>query len=399
MLVETRPTGGTVLLNGKAQKSATPTRIQKLAPGPYSVRIEKPGYHAWEKSVEVISRETTFLNDVTLFRESAPTLFADLGTTENEEFSRDARYAAAVVATPSGAELVIVDLRNGAEYRPYRVSAGSDDLRLSWSRDSRRLLVTREGRSPSRVLWDSSDPERMRDLSAESALDLSAAFWSQDTDRLYAVAGGELYELDLDLATPVPAGPAPAAPVVAEGTVYGIVPGTPDTLVRRRLRDKAFEVVAELPSADFVPLRGQDAKIAYVSNGSERLFVIDPSSGPKAFEGRGRGGTWSADGQRLLYWNDLEVRVYDARNGSDELITRLSGPIRQAAWHRPEWNVLYASGDDLFAVETDDRHGRVTVPLSGYDALDVFASSRNGDYLYAFGTIGGSSGLWRTRIR
>ena len=170
--------------------------------------------------------------------------------------------------------------------------------------------------------------------------------------------------------------------------------------MRHRLREEKRETVAELPSDDFIPLPGRGRKIAYVSASSERLFIIDPSSDPaEAFEGRGRGGAWSVDGERLLYWNDLEVRIYDGASGRDELITRLSGPLRQAAWHRPEWNALYASGHDLFAVETSDRFGRVTVPLASFDELRAFAPNRNGDELYAFGVIEGRHGLWRLRLR
>ncbi|HJV33031.1 MAG TPA: PEGA domain-containing protein [Patescibacteria group bacterium] len=400
MLVESRPEGASVSLNGKPQKEETPARLQKLSPGPYAVRIEKPGYLPWEKTVEVVSRETTFLNDISLFRESAPTLFAEAGTTSGETFSYDARYAAAVTTTRSGSELLIVDLRNGVETRPYRTSAEASALRLSWARDGRRLLVRLAGRAPKYLLWDAAAPEGVSDLADEVGLAISDAFWSQDDDKLYASSKGVLYELDTELAVATPAGPAPASAVVAGGMVYGIAPGTPPTLVKRRLRDAAYETVAELPSADFVPLPGRERKIAYVATSGERLFIIDPASGrPGAFEGRGRGGAWSADGERLIYWNDLEVRLYDGKNGFDALITRLSGPIRQAAWHRPEWNALYVSGDALFAVETSDRSGRVTVPLGAFDKLNAFASGRNGDSLYAFGTYGGRQGLWRLRLR
>lgn len=400
MLVETRPTGATVSLGGKIQKPQTPARLQKLSPGPYDVRVEKAGYRAWEKSVAVRSRETTFLNEIALFRDAAPALYVEAGTTSGETFSHDARYAAAVISTRSGSELVIIDLRDGTETRPYRASVDASGLRLSWSRDGRRLLVVRDGRAPEHLLWDADAPEGVLDLSETAELAIDAAVWAQDTDRLYAASEGALYEVDLAFGIASPVGPAPAAMVIADGAVYGIAPGSPATLVRHRLREDAYETVAELPSSDFVPLPGRDRKIAYVSSASERLFVIDPASGRKeAFEGRGRGGAWSSDGARLLYWNDLEVHVYDAAGGSDALITRLSGPIRQAAWHRPEWNALYASGGALYAVESADRFGRVTVPLGAFDDLRAFTIGRNGDWLYAFGTREGRHGLWRLRLR
>ncbi len=71
MIVESRPEGAAITLNGKVQDSETPARVQKLSPGPYAVRVEKPGYHAWEKTASIRSRETTFLNDIGLFRKTA----------------------------------------------------------------------------------------------------------------------------------------------------------------------------------------------------------------------------------------------------------------------------------------------------------------------------------------
>ncbi len=400
MLVETHPEDATVSLGGKVQKSLTPARLQKLSPGPYAVRIEKAGYRAWEKTVAVRSRETAFLNEISLFRDAAPALHADVGTTTVAAFSRDGRYAAAVTATRSGAELVVVDLRDGSETRPYRAAAAPADLALAWSRDGRRLIVRRGGATPEHLLWDAADPERMRDLSDVSGLAVEHALWAQDADRLYVAARGILYEIDVPYAMAIPAGPALDAMVVAGDAAYGIRAGAPPTLVKHRLREDALETVAELPSAAFAPIAGRDGKIAYASASGERLFVIDPASGrSEAFEGRGRGGSWSADGERFLYWNDLELRIYDARDGSDALITRLSRPILQAAWHRPEWNALYAAGGDLFAVETSDRSGRVTVPLASFEDLRAFAVGRNGAGAYAFGAYGGREGLWKLRLR
>lgn len=401
MIVESRPEGAAIFVDGRDMGRETPARLQKLSPGSYGVRVEKAGYRSWEKSVTVGSRQTTFLNEVALFRSGTPSLLAESGTTSREAFSHDGRWAAAVTETRSGSELAVFDLRDGSETRPYRTSAAADALTLSWSRDGRRLLVRQDGPEPAHLLWEASAPGRMRDVSeAAGGLALDAAFWAQDADRLYAEADGILYDLDAGLGIAVPAGPAPAAPVVADGAVYGILDGAPATLVRHRLREPSYETVAVLPSSAFVPLPGRDGKIAYVSAADERLFVIDPASERAgAFEGRGRGGAWSSDGQRLLYWNDLEVRIYDARTGEDALITRLSGPIRQAAWHRPEWNAIYASGQDLYAVETSDRFGRLTVPLGRFDELRSFAVSRDGADLHAFGTFGGQRGLWKLNLR
>ncbi len=400
VMVESRPTGASVSLNGKPQKTETPAHLGAVTPGTYSVRVEKAGYRTWTKTVAVGSRETAFLNQIALFRAEAPVMFKDIDALSVVAFTNDARYASAVASASSGSELVVIDTKSGTTHLPYRSSAAADAFRLNWSNNGRFLLITRAAKTPSFLLWSAAEPERVRDLSAETSVNFTEAFWAQDANNLYGVSKGKLYAIETDLLTATPSGPSIAEPVVANDVVYGIVTNETPTLARRRLRDQAFETIAQLPTSGFVPIRSTSERVAYASKTGERLFVIDASGDrPTAFEGRGRDGVWSADGAKLLYWSDLELRLYDARAGSDELINRLSGPITQAAWHHPEWNALYAVNDALYAIETADQFGRVTVPLADFTRLHRFAVSPNGDTAFVFGVKDGASGLWKLRLR
>ncbi len=400
IVIETRPTGASVSLNGQPQRAETPARLQHVTPGNYAVRVEKADYHPWTKNVTVGSRESVFLNQISLFSEAAPILLKASAPASVSAFSPDTRYAAAVASASSGSELAIIDTKNGTARLPYRSSAPAASFRLSWSRDGRMLLIARAGKTPAFLLWDASDPDRVRDLSSGASLAFSDAFWAQDAVRLYGVSKGALYEIETDILAVTPLGPAISEPIVAGDALYGIVPGAPPALARRKLQGGDFDTIAELPSANFSPLPGDGRHIAYASPADGQLFAIDSSGDhPAAFEGDGKDGAWSSDGTRLLYWNDFEVRVYDARSGADALIDRLSGPITQAAWHQPEWNALYADANALFAIEANDNYGRVTVPLASFSGLERFAVSPNGDEAYVFGTKNGASGLWKLRLR
>lgn len=400
MVVESRPAGATITLNGERVSAETPARLPNLSPGAYDLRVEKAGYRPWEKSVTVESRSTAFLNQISLFRQAAPMLFSPAGPAVHPSFSPDARYAAAMTSAPSGSELAIIDLLTGVDSLPYRSSASAEGFDLSWSKDGRWLLIAHPGPNPAFLLWDARTPQAVHDLKDATGFTFGSVFWAQDEVKLYGVADGTLYGIDPSLPAATDEGPAVGQAVVADGVVYGIEAGKTAKLVRRKLKDAAFEAIAGLPSAGFRPLAGRDGRIAYVSISGDDLFVIDPSGErPKAFETRGKDGAWSADGSKLLYWNDLEVRIYDDRSGGDELITRLSGPIAQAAWHEPEWNALYAVNGTLYATETSSRYGRLTVPLTVFASIDRFTVSPNGDFAYVFGAKDGQSGLWRLRLR
>ncbi|MFA5854097.1 MAG: PEGA domain-containing protein [Patescibacteria group bacterium] len=400
VVVETRPAGASISLNNKPQKTETPTQISKVTPGTYTVRVEKANYHPWTKTVTVGSRESVFLNQISLFRTEAPTSIKTLGTPAATAFSNDVRYGAVVASASSGSELSVIDTKIGTAYLPYRSSAPATSFRLHWSPNGRTLLIERAGKSPLFLLWSANDPERVRDLLKEAEIIFTEVFWAQDTDRLYGVAKNTLYQIDAELLAAVDVGPSITAPVIANDTLYGILDKDAPTLVRRRLRDTTTETIAQLPSSKYVPVAGNGKKITYASLSGDRLFTIDPSGDrPTAFEGRGHDGVWSTDGSRLLYWSDLEIRIYDARSGTDELIDRLSESITQASWQRPEWTALYAVGDSIFSIETTDRFGRITLPIIEFQKLYRFAISTNGDTAFIFGMQGGENGLWKLRLR
>jgi hypothetical protein len=49
--LSSEPSGASVLVDGKALPNTTPVRVVDLAPGEHVVRLEKPGYAAWESPI------------------------------------------------------------------------------------------------------------------------------------------------------------------------------------------------------------------------------------------------------------------------------------------------------------------------------------------------------------
>ncbi len=401
MVLESRPQGASIFLNGVLRKETTPAHLSGLLPGTYDVRVEKPGYHAWEKNVPIESRSTSFVTQIGLFRQTLPTLYSPMSKPIRPAFSPDGRYGAAMTETSSGSELAIIDLKTGKAVLPYRSSAEAETFRLSWSQDGNWLLIAHEEKKPSFLLWGARSPEHVRDLRTDhAALALEHADWEKGASRLHGQAGGTMYAIVPETLEATPEGPSIDEAIVADGDVYGIQAGPPARLARRKLKADTFEPIAELPSAAFHPFPDSDGHVAYASPAGNDFFVVDPSGDrPKAFETRGKGAAWSSDGTKLLYWSDFEVRIRDTKSGSDDLITRLSEPIGSSAWHHPESGVIYATGSGLSAAEASDRYGRLTVPLATFTVIEKFAIDATGDTAYVFGEKEGRTGLWKLRLK
>lgn len=72
LVLDSEPERARILINGVDAHKITPARFPRLLPDDYRVRMEKENYHAWEKTLTVTSKHTTFATDVLFFHSSAP---------------------------------------------------------------------------------------------------------------------------------------------------------------------------------------------------------------------------------------------------------------------------------------------------------------------------------------
>jgi len=72
LFVETEPKGATVFIDDEQRKESTPAHITNVFPNHYKIRIEKEDYFTWEKELEIKAQNTTFAEDVVLFKKTQP---------------------------------------------------------------------------------------------------------------------------------------------------------------------------------------------------------------------------------------------------------------------------------------------------------------------------------------
>jgi len=150
------PTGAQLFIDGKA-KTATNTNIT-VAPGWYTVTVVKNGYQPWEKYVRVQGEVLTRVDPV-LFS-SNPSLYALTSSgVENPTLSSDGTKLGYIVPqlpeSTNGAQLIsrsgvwVLDLldkplgmNRDARQILKREQLNTDASRLTWSPDSKQLLLT-----------------------------------------------------------------------------------------------------------------------------------------------------------------------------------------------------------------------------------------------------------------
>ena len=120
LIFDSEPHGATIYLNDKIQKSfiqsltkpdtaiiKTPAKIKGLLPEEYSVRLELDGYWPWEKKLEIKGEQSTYAENITLFRNNLP-LNISQGNFDKVSLSPDQTWLIANNST----SVILVNLLN-----------------------------------------------------------------------------------------------------------------------------------------------------------------------------------------------------------------------------------------------------------------------------------------------
>ncbi len=72
--IDVEPSKTQVFLNNVKIKKNLPLRLTNRAPGTYTVKLTLSGYQDWQKDITVESKKTTYIKNITLFKQALPIL-------------------------------------------------------------------------------------------------------------------------------------------------------------------------------------------------------------------------------------------------------------------------------------------------------------------------------------
>jgi PEGA domain len=154
------PRGAEAFFDGQNIHDATPAVLQRLSLGTRRVRLEKSGYHAWERTVNIQSGSTTYVT-APLFLDELPILLAPASSDWERAqevrgvFALELPHDIILTPTDSGVEVSRTSLGSTAllallasdDYVP--LAFGDEDLFLQNSKgDVLALSLTRAQTSP-----------------------------------------------------------------------------------------------------------------------------------------------------------------------------------------------------------------------------------------------------------
>ncbi len=395
------PKGAKIFLNGD-DKGETPDFVKHIIPGEYQLKLVKDGYHTWEKKLPVKSKETTFVEDVVLFLESAPKnlIFSDI---EISAIDPTKTMIAFVSHSPSWLEVWIYHTVQKKQTLLFRVTdSGSTTIDLTWSADGERILISQNtGNTDNTYTLIDKSGRNIFELNSLTKDTITNAWWHPtDAHAIIFNTRKATFVYRLTSQTVSELYPEPVLATLMEGKAVIIEQAEDQTSIFRYFNEKA-EIIAYLPEGNYQLLPAPEPYLLLKETERGKLILIDTSSGdqPILLNEDGVGAEWALDDTgRLLYFSNFEIHVYNPWTHYSELLTRVGGGITGAAWH-PEGNaVLVSKSDKIEAIELDPRDQRNIIELASGKNISNVWISKNGQKAYFVGAVDPDRGLFELEI-
>jgi len=386
--VDTVPGGAIVYLNDKPQSNLslnpfkkeylnTAAKVKNVLPGEYDLRLERAGYWPFQKKIFVYSGQTTFAEDINLFREDTPLLLAASAETETQlSASRKYLYIPAVKK--------IITLKND-EARIIPEDGGSS----SWLKNEDKLLAA----------GNIYGINAAGDAQYEQLIGTEADNWYLDEskNRLYYRAGNSLAYLKLANKTSALAVSGETYPTYeprGENLFFVSSDSGRVSVKRYSLLSQKIENELNLPAVGQYEFRHDGAKsLVLYDNQNKTLYLLNPDN----LTGGGQtikdiiSWQW-LDENTLLYNNTWEIYRFDLKTGNSDLLTRVGEEIKKIIWNGDKNYLIFSTANSLNALDI-----KMSAATKIFQAEKITGASldEKNDIIYFWAKIGAAAGVYK----
>ncbi len=389
--VATVPKNAYIFLNGKEQTGAvfslfkkdfltTPNKIKNILPGEYTLRLEREGYWPYEKKIRIDSGQTTFAEDINLFRSDSPLfLNSDLSA---PLINGNGHY---LYLKNSGQ---IINLKNDS-LLALKADSNADG---HWIKNGDKLFAGGK-------ILDLGN-NSIQDLTTIVGTGASSWYYSDNDDHIYYANSYAINRLESGNKT---------ATVLLKGenylsyeprgeTIFAVVKtGNKISLKSYSLKTGVKLEELELPTVGNYAFKQDNADyLCLYDNQNLTLYLIDPLSINNTTVIKGiKSWSW-LNGEEIIYNNDWEINTFNIKTGRSSLITRVSEAINNVIWHHSGRYFIFSTAGNLNAA--DFQTGTVT-SISRALNIDDLALDEKNNLLYFQANVNNQPGLYKLLLQ
>lgn len=371
------PRGDTTLRFWRKEYLTTAAKIKNLLPGEYVLRLEKTGYWPFQKRITILSGQTTFAEEINLFRSDEPLLVATTGQGE-VSLSFDHKYL-----YESGASRLI-NLK-GSQIKKLAATA---DTPGTWLKNSEKILVGGQ-------LFDL---EKNSQINYREIIGAETTNWHLDEsdNRLFYQNKNTIsyFRLDQRVSLVALSGENYLTYEPRGDDLFTVV-NDQGKIILKKYSLKEQKLLAELT----LPSIGQ---YKFISDGQKRLTLYDQQNktlyliNPTDFNTKTViqnvfGWQWLNE-ETIIYNNNWELYTYNLGDNNSLLITRFSEKIEKIIWHQANNYLIFSTAKNLNTI--DLTSGTITTILRADQISSPVLDDKN-DYLYFLAGIGKQIGIYK----
>lgn len=398
--IKAYPKSAEISLNGQIKKRQTPTRLTRLLPNTYQVTISKPDFLPWVKNLSIEPQMTTFIEDVSLFKDNAEWQNIKSGDFSQLIASPNKTLSAILEKNNDGMSVWLYNLDNNDIKQLYTAPAKSTLEIISWSESSQKILLKEDNDYLVINIDEKNIARSIYNLFGKRYTDLR---WNDLNDNiLYAERQKKLYELDLISKK--------EKPLLAN--IYSFEPYLNKLIYVENNNDGFFlgswennktTSLFKLPSSNQYLLKNTTSNyMVLMDEDQDYLYLLDPNDNAQpvnAIIKNVKGFNWFD--QQMVYWNNSELWVYYPQSKQKILIERTSEKIAQGFFHPNAVYVYGVIGNKLKVYELDGRDTR-----NNYELLTLspefnyqLITDKKGQHLFLLDSRDNQKGLFKIQIQ
>ena len=401
-------------------------KIPDLLPGQYNIKIEKDGYHTWNKKFEVESEKVSFFKDIILFKKNTLPKIKIKGEIENltlsplenkiffTERKEDNLYFK--ILNEKINEVTNIALFKTTSTEKIIPNFSLNEKRVTFKINNKNYIYSFNDEALINIekLFPELNKNKITELDIENtdkeADKIKNARWSLNSDdALYFMNDNDIYQLNLldysvkRIAQKENHSDFKITDFCTNGQKTYLIRSKNDKFSLEEWDKNKDEKVLLLDniSPDFKFMPCPKPYLTLLDKKNKKLMVINTETQEIIIEDSAKNIKWSKkleeNNYKISYNNDFEIHTYDINNNKKKLITRHSQTIKGITWFDDYNHIIFVYGNSIDITDLDENHKLMHTLFQGGE-IEGIISSHNKGKLYFEGKIGEQEGLFELDI-
>jgi len=412
LIIDSEPKGAKIYIDNKAQKKfintiinkdkgfiSTPAKIKGVLPGEYEIKFELENYWPWQKKLEIKPGQSTFAEDVNLFKIDLPINILDKHS-DRISFSPLQEY----LISQNKEELSLIN-SNNEEIQNYTLSSGlSTTSQILWSPDGDKIIVE----NLIFDIYNFNNPINLKNKISIS--DNNFLKWGEDNNQIYYSSQQGLHRYNISARFNKNIINENIDDYLIKNNNLFFIKQTKESTelyIYDLNRDEKFYEATRLvkqislPYSEYEFINQDHNLINLYDKKFNILYLIDPFSPIRPLKDTINNvskSIWVND-SKLLFANDFEIWIYDLNLYTKTIITRISDKIDSIIWHPNNNYIIYNTSNYINIVELDNREKYNITNLINLNNIKSLHLGEAADKLYFYAQIGNQQGVYKLFIQ